>query len=143
MKTLLDLADRMEEVADNIEKQASECAVMAALTIVRDLVYVTPVDTSRALSNWRVRLGQPYKNVIGPLYPGERGSTRNASAAEAIAIATNLLKNKKPGQSIWIANNTPYIMDLNNGTSRQNPGGFIERADALGRRVVSNFKFKL
>lgn len=142
-RTLLDLANRMDAMADKIEKQASELAVEVAIRIISDLVMVTPVDTSRALSNWRASLGSPHAGWIGPHFYGERGSTRTSSANEAIAKARIVLRDKKPGQSIWITNNVPYIMDLNRGSSRQNPGGFVERAVALGHRVVISYKFKL
>ncbi len=74
-KSLLDLANSLERKATAIEEAASQTAVDAALTIVGDLAYKTPVDTSQALSNWQVTLDAPANGKIGPHFPGV-GSVR-------------------------------------------------------------------
>lgn len=139
---LLGLADRLERKAKSIEKSASQTAVDTALAIVGDLAYKTPVDTSEALSNWIVTLDSPATQRISPHYPGEGGSTQRASAAETINNAKAVLKNKKPGQTIFITNNAPYIRKLNDGSSAQAPAGFVERAALLGRKMIAKFKIK-
>lgn len=137
------LANRLEKRAEQIKVEASNAAVSAAMTIVGDLAFTTPVDTSEAVSNWQVTLGSPTSSNIAPHFPGELGSTRNASAAETIAQAKATLSGKKPGQPIYITNNTPYISDLNNGTSRQQPAGFVERAVLLGRLQLAKFRKRI
>lgn len=139
---LLSLADRLEKKAAAIEKAASQTAVDTALAIVGDLAYKTPVDTSQALSNWIVTLESPAEQRISPHYPGLQGSTRNASAAETLNLAKAVLKNKKPGQAIYIRNNLPYIRRLNDGYSGQAPAGFVERAVLIGRKMLAKFKIK-
>lgn len=139
---LLDLADSLERKAKAIDEAASKQAVDTALAIVGDLAYKTPVDTSQALSNWIVTLDSPSGDKISPHYPGEGGSTQGASAAETINRAKATLKNKKPGQAIWITNNLPYIRRLNEGHSGQAPAGFVERAVLIGRKMLSKFKIK-
>lgn len=96
--------------------------------MVEELVYVTPVDTSQALSNWQVNLTSPAPDEIGPYYPGDRGSTRGASAREAIEQATQELAYKKPGQPIYLSNLVDYIKKLDEGSSSQFAGGFVPRA---------------
>ncbi len=141
-RTLLDLADSMDKLADEIGKAASDHAVKTALTIVGDLVYHTPVDTSQALSNWDVTIGAPADDPHGPYVAGKHGSTQRQSAAQALAMAKRTLEDKKPGQSIFIANNLPYIVPLNQGSSAQVPAGFVERAVLLGRKMKAKFKFR-
>lgn len=141
-RTLLDLANDVDKLADKIGQAASDHAVATALTIVGDLVYHTPVDTSQALSNWDVTVGAPADDPHGPYVAGKHGSTQRASAAAALAQAKDTLKNKKPGQSIFIANNLPYIRRLNDGYSAQVPAGFVERAVLLGRKMKAKFKFR-
>ena len=143
MATLSDLADRLEAKARKIEQAASDIAIDAALAIVGNLVYATPVDTSQALSNWQVSIGSAITSKIDAYYPGEYGSTQRASAGEALAAAKAALKNKKPGEVIFIRNNVPYIRRLNDGYSKQAPAGFVERAALVGRVVVRNAKLKL
>ena len=75
-KTLLDLANSLEQRAAKLDSEACRVAVSTAETILGDLVYKTPVDTSQALSNWQVSLGSPIDNKIPPYFPGEGGSMR-------------------------------------------------------------------
>lgn len=141
-KSLLELADSLERKAAAIEEAASKTAVDAALAIVGDLAYHTPVDTSQALSNWIVTLGSPAAGTIAPHFPGLQGSTQRASAAETLNLAKAVLQNKKPGQAIFITNNLPYIVRLNEGYSGQAPAGFVERSVLIGRKVSEKFKIK-
>jgi hypothetical protein len=141
-KSLLDLATSLEKKSKLIEKQASDAAVSVALTIVGDLAYITPVDTSQALSNWITTLSTASNSTIAPQFFGSRGSTKRASAAETINSAIRILASKKPGQVIYITNNLFYIRDLNDGSSSQAPAGFVERSVLIGRKLLSKFKIK-
>lgn len=139
-RTLLDLANMLERIPDKIEKEASNVAVRVALTIVNDLVYVTPVDTSQAISNWQVELNSPVDSKISPHFPGLLGSTANASAVAAYQLAKSILETKKPGEKIYISNVLPYINKLNDGSSTQQARGFVQRAVLLGRLQVEKLK---
>lgn len=141
-KGLLDLATSLEKKAKAIDEAASKLAVDTALTIVGDLAFKTPVDTSQALSNWIVTLETPSSDKIKPHFPGEGGSTQKASAAETINQARKVLTKKKPGRKIYITNNLPYIRRLNDGYSKQAPAGFVERAVLIGRKMRKNFKIR-
>lgn len=132
---LLYLAESLDKLDKAIPEAASKVAKAIALTIVADLAYKTPVDTSNAISNWQTTLDAPAGVEIPPHYMGSRGSTFAASAGETVIRGKLTLASKHPGQSIYIANNADYIRDLNNGTSTQAPKGFVERAEALGRLV--------
>lgn len=133
-KNLLDLANALNKKSKDIAKAASDLAVGTALTIVGDLAIKTPVDTSKAISNWQVDLNKAPDNTIAPHYPGSDGSTFSASAGETLSKAKLTLRNKKPGDFIYITNNLPYIKRLNDGYSKQEPAGFAERAILLGRK---------
>lgn len=141
-KNLLSLAASLKEKAKAIEKAASDLAVGTALTIVGDLAIKTPVDTSKAISNWQVSLNKASENTIPPHYPGSDGSTFRISSAETLSKAKIVLSNKKPGISIFITNNLPYIKRLNEGYSKQEPAGFVERAILLARKFRENHKGK-
>lgn len=141
--TLLDLANSLAKRRKVIGTAGNEAAKKVALTIIGDLAYKTPVDTSQAISNWVVTLGRKNSGTIKPHFPGISGSSYRASAAETIARAKLAIQSKKPGQVIWITNNLPYIRRLNEGYSAQQPAGFVERAIVLGRRVIANFRIKV
>lgn len=140
MATLLELAKRLEKQAASLGGQASNAAVRAAEAILKDLVYMTPVDTSKALSNWQVSLGAPADNSRPPYFTGSGGSTADKSAAAAIKAGMNVLKDKPPGVSIFLTNNLPYIRRLNEGYSKQAPAGFVERAVLIGRKIAEDIK---
>lgn len=140
MADLSYLAKQLEERSKEINKAASDVAVKAALTIVGDLAYHTPVDTSKALSNWQVSLNAPVSGNIAPYFHGDKGSTQKASAGQTLEEAKRILESKQPGQPIYITNNLPYIKRLNDGYSKQAPSGFVERAILIARKVVEKFK---
>lgn len=141
-RTLLDLADSLATRRKAIGQAANEAAKKVALTVISDLAYKTPVDTSQAISNWVLTIGRRAVSTIKPHFPGKHGSSYRASAAETIALAKVQLQSKKPGQVIWIQNLLPYIKRLNDGYSAQQPAGFVERAVLLGRLTIAKFKIK-
>lgn len=142
-RTLKDLAARLNGVADNISEQANEIKKKAATVIVRDLITVTPVDTSRALSNWLATLNAPANNSVLAHSPGQQGSTRGTSMSTALANAINIIAKSKPGQPIFLTNNLRYIRALNDGHSKQAPAGFVERAELLGGKIIREAKIKV
>lgn len=126
----------MEKRAKAVETAGSRLAVIGTRAAVETLVYVTPVDTSEHLSNWQVNLNNPAPDALPPYVPGSRGSTRGASAQQAIAEAERELAYKKPGQPLWISNLGPAIVKLDQGSSAQFPGGFVARALVSFRAAV-------
>lgn len=101
------------------------------LEIVRALVNSTPVDTSAALSNWRV--GTSAGGAVPPYYSGLAGSTQGASAAAAIAAADAAIAAAKGANKLVIFNSIGYIRFLNEGSSAQAPAGFIEAGILRGK----------
>lgn len=135
-RTLLDLADELDGVVEKRSQEASDLAIKVTTAIVTDLAFVTPVDESTALSNWIVGIGSPRREEIEPHFRGTKGSTYGQSAQKTVDEARTVLNRKKRGTSIYISNNLPYIRDLNGGSSRQAPAGFVERAELLGRKLA-------
>lgn len=147
MGNLNTLADNIKRLKSSLGKEASDHAVKTAITIVGDLAYKTPVDTSEALSNWVVSIGEGVggivRGAIPPHFRGKHGSTYKASAAETVSNAKIALQAKQPGETIWITNSAPHIKYLNDGSSAQQPAGFVERAILLGRKMKGNFKIRM
>lgn len=114
------------EVTNNVSIEAAEL-------ILNDLLTVTPVDTSKALSNWQASLDVEPDTILPAYYPGAFGSTAIISREAALEAAQKIFAAKKPGQRLYISNLLPYIRRLNDGSSDQAPAGFIERAVLLGR----------
>lgn len=139
-RTLANLASSLRKRIPAIEAAGNRAKIRVAETILGDLVFVTPVDTSRALSNWQVTLDAPVPSSINPYFPGSSGSTRIASANEALSVGRRILATAKPGQHVFLGNVVPYIRRLNDGYSKQAPAGFVERAVLVGRRFLERYR---
>lgn len=143
MATLKSLANKLFRLADDLETEARAARDETALVAVRALVAATPVDTTQALSNWRVTASGSVAAYIAAHYPGSRGSTRAASAAKAIADAEDAIAAGNASQALVIFNSLPYIRHLNEGWSAQAPAGFVERALLIARSFARKRKFKV
>ena len=92
-----------------------------ALVIDGDLQLNTPVDTGRAKLNWQASVNAPIDAEI---------------ALGARRAGAESLPPTRPESIIYITNNVPYIRRLNDGHSKQQPAGFVERAVERGRLSV-------
>lgn len=75
------------------------------------IIAKTPVDTGRARASWTIASGSPDRTVAAQ------------GGLPAPQIPLGLLV--KPGETIWIANNLPYITALEDGHSKQAPSGMV------------------
>ena len=87
-----------------------------ALDVLGTIVKRTPVDTGRARGNWQATIGAPAGGITDQLDP---------TAALALAKGQAALAGFRPGPSIFIVNNLPYIVRLEYGSSGQAPGGMV------------------
>ncbi|MCK9569012.1 hypothetical protein M0R72_08730 [Candidatus Pacearchaeota archaeon] len=107
------------------------------LAIAGEEIIATPVKTGRAMGSWVASLGHPPTVVIDGLASADRMANAAEASARAIRQATATIRRFRLGREgivrsgegdIWLVNSTPYILDLNNGSSRQAPAGFIDLA---------------
>lgn len=141
MGDLATLARRIEKYEKNLPIKANEIVVKVALKVVEQLVSSppegTPVDTSKAESNWQVGVLRRPTTYLPAYVVGEKGSTQGASAAAVMAAATAALAGRKSGQVIYISNVAPYIRRLAyEGHSKQSPPGWVEAAVMNAGRFV-------
>lgn len=134
MADLMALERWCNDLPVRIDQAANKLAVQVTTAIGDDAIEHTPVDTSEAESNWQANINAPASFPLPPIYPGERGSTAAQSAREAKAHIQRTLKDKRPGEPVYLSNVAEHIVDLNNGTSKQEPAGFVERAERKGER---------
>lgn len=145
---LLEFANRMDKLADSLPAIANDIVKKYVPELAADLADATPVDTSTALSNWQVSLNTPARDFIDAHNYGAFGSTAFVSIMDTYQLAKIAAEPGKPGQSYWLSNNTPYIIDLNSGTSRQAPSMFIQATIALSikkiqpiaKRVINDYR---
>lgn len=89
----------------------------------------TPVDTGWARVNWIPVIGAASRRATPK--PGDHGQTVQAaidlaSQGQAAVAAIVTTYNLRQGP-VTIANNVPYILRLDAGSSKQAPSGFVRR----------------
>lgn len=152
MADLLDLANDMSLLSGRIDAFRKQTTEDVALTILSDLVQVTPVDTGTALSNWLLTVGAPAAALVPAHFPSPKGrvkrgvwehavdpvATAQANVTPTMDAAKAVLATKQPGQTIFITNGVSYISELDQGSSVQAPSGFVDRAIILGEDVIKH-----
>lgn len=110
---------RIDDLGELVFRESSEAVRTVALTLDQLLVLSTPVDTGRARSNWLVGINAPRRQEVDAL---------DKSGQQPIQVAAGTIAEAKPGDDVWLSNNLPYIIRLNDGSSPQASAGFVERA---------------
>lgn len=117
---------QIKVIFDQVNNFTERAVKKLVLDIVANLQVATPVDTGWARANWIPGIGGA-SNSPAPRPPGGAGTSsaanRQASAIASIATSYSLSQGE-----VFIVNNVPYILRLNEGSSRQAPSGFVQRA---------------
>ena len=82
------------------------------------VVLGTPVDEGRARGNWFPSLNSPSSQVDE--------NSLDKSGGKAIAAATSTAMGAELGDTVWLTNNLPYILPLENGHSKQAAEGMVD-----------------
>ena len=109
------------------ERKLTQVGRKVALELFSRVIFKTPVDEGRARSNWQVSIGSPANGTVEINDKNGRATMAKATAASAGFDA---------GDTIFLTNNLPYIMKLEeggypdgpktvNGFSRQAPAGMV------------------
>ena len=97
------------------------------LSLFNGIIRDVPVDTGRARGSFETTVGQPATTTPDRLDPSGR-----AAMAEIEANTPD-----GAGQLTYIASNLPYIVQLEEGTSKQAPDGFVKRnMDRIERNLA-------
>lgn len=115
---------------DSLLAAARKSKVKTALAIHRDIVELTPIDTGAATINWIVSAGEPSDKTVAVAkgYAMTKGSANDF----AIGRAEKAVKEDEEGP-VFIQNNLPYIVRLEEGHSKQAPGGMVKVALAAAK----------
>ena len=118
------IVDALEGVAEQIIKKLT-------LDAVANLVKApseggTPVDTGWARANWFANVGVPTTETAG-----DPEDVAAATAQQQQAGLGSVLAYKLVAGPVFISNNVPYILRLNEGSSKQAPAGFVQKAIQL------------
>lgn len=103
------LKRKVDSTFKRIKKERDSIIIDAVYGLMQD----TRVDTSRAVSNWRVSIGTNPSNSILAHFVGAKGSTRKRSTTKALKISRDSIKSAPLEVDIYIFNNIDYIDELN------------------------------
>ena len=109
-------ASQVKAFADGTEEKINRAFRRSALDVLRRLVVRSPVDTGRFRGNWQTGVNDAPSGDIPSKDKG--GSATINDGESSIASA-------KVGDSIFIVNNLPYAIALENGHSGQAPHGMV------------------
>jgi hypothetical protein len=137
----------MQTLAARIARRGTEVQRKCAGAILQSVVMSTPVGNrtlwddpkkarvgyvgGRARANWLVSIGIPKKRAT---------ETTDAGGSNTISAGQTIIRNSFPQRPIYLSNNVPYIMLLNNGHSKQAPAGFIQTSIQVGIGVIKSEK---
>ena len=98
-----------------IEKRSNDVSVKAAINAFRVATVTTPKDTGRAQQNWQLQ------------------NTLNTNSVDGSFTLNAFSKLSPP---VYLVNNLPYILRLDNGYSAQAPAGITPAVLASFKRGV-------
>ena len=101
--------------AKRTNRDADKTVRAVLISMTDSVILRTPVDTGRARANWFATVDSPARSTTESNDTSGQGAI--AAAQPAIAAA--------PGRVWFLANNLPYISELEHGSSTQAPGGMV------------------
>lgn len=124
---------QIRAIMAELERLVARTMASLALNVHSELVVSTPVDTGWARANWVPSVGVPFEETAGTREQAQAGSVNQgpSSAGSARVLGYTLDQG-----TIFISNNVPYIVFLNDGSSAQAPAGFVQAAVEKGLRTI-------
>lgn len=125
---------QLDQFAKRVRLSGTTVAKRVAFDVFGRIVRRTPVDTGRARASWNISTNQADRSVVGEVRTRLKSGTHAPKGLQqrAVKSAVNALQNKnlmglqvKSGDTIWISNNLPYIVKLEEGHSKQAPAGMV------------------
>lgn len=139
MGDLRALAKSMTLTAQAVEKNSVAAVKEVTRAVGTVVIYATPIDTSRARSNWQGSVDIPKEGVLFPAPAAPSDPSEGPRVAlESVDRAANDYSGQRGGT--WIVNNLDYIQALNDGWSSQAPANFVAMSVQAGANAVSKIK---
>jgi len=98
---------------------------LATLELFRGVILATPVDKGRARGGWTTSVGAPAAS------PDRLDPSGGSAVAEVVEKTP-----EGAGQVTYLSNDLPYIMALEEGSSKQAPEGMVKRNMDRVERMV-------
>lgn len=128
--------DEVENVIVELEEFTSGLIVKIALDVDANLRETTPIDTGWARANWVPAIGEPFAGNSESIKP--KASDVQAQRAIQQGGLAALFSYDLDDGLVFVTNNVPYIGVLNDGHSKQEPEGFVQRA--ITKAITSDLR---
>ena len=128
------MAGQTRIIVEALEGFIEKVVKSIVLDVVANLVRApgeggTPVDTGWARANWIPVIGRPSRGAAkGGSRADRLSGARQLQAQQETAIAAIATGYRLSMGAVFVANNVPYIVRLNEGSSKQAPAGFVQAA---------------
>lgn len=131
----------MQGHATAVHKNAEQALKDIANAGVGIIIDGTPVDTTKAVANWKLTSGSPFAGIVGERVPGsKKGSGAGAARASMKSEAAGRIEAHKGEGPIYFANNAPYIRVLEYGDSKHRPSGMVAKGLQAMRLRASSIR---
>jgi len=118
----------LDHFVDKVEKAPGAVAKRVSFEVFRRITLKTPIDTGRARASWTINVNEADRRV-------------QPEGQSSYQVPRPGLLNVQPGDTVVISNNLPYIVELENGHSKQAPVGMvavsIEEVNVMMGKLVS------
>lgn len=118
--------NNIPDAEKDLMKKILNVSKATATQVFKDIVINTPVDTGRAQRNWHASTGTPSQSIDGDT--GDIEQEINAMRLE---------------DTVYLANNLPYIEPLEQGHSQQQPSGWVRSTVAKGQAILDKLAKKI
>lgn len=120
-------SQKLFEFTKTFPNKVNQIIRMIAFETLNNAVLATPRDTGRAASNWFVSQDTP-----------ETTTTDETDAEANLNKQSAKLTSSSSSNNIWLVNNLPYIVRLNDGWSKQAPEGFVEKSISAAEKSLGS-----
>ena len=124
-------ADQLRMFEAKTLDKMSRAARKITLDAFSGCILMSPVDTGRFRGNWQTAVGSAPSGTVELLDPD--GNT-------VIAQVSGIVDGMQIGDVVFMANNLPYSLELESGSSTQAPNGMValtvQRYSAIADQVI-------
>lgn len=99
-------------------RQAEQVCRKISLDVLSRVIRKTPVDTGRARGNWLVEQGN--------MPTSHDPNVTDTTGANALSEGSSVVKEWDIANVLYLMNNVPYILRLEDGYSKQAPAGMVK-----------------
>lgn len=116
-------------IFDDLDGVLEDTVKRVSLAVTAELQRATPVDVGWARANWVPSISVAFSGLRTPEDDRKKKELLStALSAQAAGIARVATSYKINMGSIFVTNNVPYIIELDQGSSQQAPSGFVRGA---------------